>query len=865
MSKLPWILCCCCAIFSKVAAQDFEEDLSDLPVVTTDSGADLSTLPAVVVSPATPEAEKIPESKPDEPLPPAAETVVVEAARLRLDPAATGSRVFNQEEIQALSGSSGDPNELLEIAPNVQFDLGRGRLNADTAGDLSPTKISIAGGRFYENNFIVDGISTNSQLDVISARSFDNTTGSTQSVFLDSDLLSEFEVIDSNVPAEYGQFLGGVVRATTRDPRNKFGFSLNSSYTSSNWTQFLVRSEDKTDPLPAKTTFERQRYGGSIDIPFRQDLTALFAFTRAEAVVTRGALSSSYFGDERPRTTLKDNYLAKFVYTLNPDTTLRLQTIYTPYEDEYWRTNLSTQYGGGSSTKINFERKFDSSTFETNLAYTTTENSREEDPNHFIYRRTDSITWVPPSRSSANAGGFGNLDVSQEELQVDLKHRFVKEKSRFSYGAQINSVNAERSRPETNYGYRAGQLSGGKPITADDLNDGTIIQNEQFLTERNDYLAFKSEAQILQLALFSDYARDFRLHQWLTITPVFGLRYDYDDFLTNHNISPRLSTNFLFPYGINLSLGANRYHARNQLAYKLREQNPDNFVYRRRATFNGAEFAVGDWTIFRRSSSSAFANGSLETPYADELSAALTVPVWELGEVRIKGITRKNKDGLARSEPIRTTGFDQNGKPYNFNRFELTNRGQSEYQSLSLEYNKSWRNHTFTASTTFSETKLAPGTDNYFSNTDLELENEMVYYNGALVNYSQLDVQRSNYATPFYIAFGVVSRWFDDSLITGLRGRFRGAYDSIESADETVNENGEPGGGFELYEDVSLRAQFLLDATISYTFPLSKNSGEMELELKIDNILNSYPNVRVTDTQPYQEGRAFWVGAKYRF
>ncbi len=855
---------------SALLAQDFEENLDDAPVVELD--LDQETEAAAAETPAAPAADQGTEkpAKPASPaaapeaLPAADETVIVEASRYRLDPAATGSRVFEQEDIRALAGGSGDPNELLEIAPNVQFDLERGRLNADTAGDLTPTKVSIAGGRFYENNFMVDGVSTNSQLDVISQRSFIDAEGSTQSVFVDSELLSEFEVIDSNVSAEYGQFLGGVVRATTRDPKDGFGFSLNGSYTSSSWANFLIRDEDRSDPLPDPTTFERQRYGMSIDLPLRDDLKSLFAWSRSEAIVTRGALSSAYFEDARPRTTVRDNYMAKLIYTPRPDITLRLSTMQTPYEDEYWRTNISTQFGGGSTSKLSFEKRFDKSVLESNLSYTTTESSREEDPTHFIYLRTPSIDWVSPNEDSASAGGFGNIDVSQQEFQLDIKHRITRQHDRFNYGMQLNRLTAERSRPETNFSYRRGQAANGRTIVAADLDDGSIIQNEQFLTERNDYLAFQSEADILMLSAYGEYSRDFSPQTWLTLTPRIGLRYDYDDFLTNHNISPRLSGNVLFPLGINLNLGVNRYYARNQLAYKLREQNPDNFVYRRRGQLINNQWVVGDWALFRRSTSSANANGELKTPYSDELSAALTLPVWELGEFRIKAVTRDNKDGLARSEPIPTTGIDQNGNPYNYNTFTLTNRGASEYKSISLEYEKNWRNFLFTASTTFSETKQAPGTDNYFSNTDLELESEQVYYNGALINYSALDVQRTNFATPFYISFGVISRWFDDRLVTGLRGRFRGAYDSIESADKTVDENGNPGGGFELYEDVSLRAQFLLDASISYSIPI-KDFGELELELKIDNLLDSFPNVPVTFTQPYQAGRSFWLGATYRF
>lgn len=781
-----------------------------------------------------------------------------------LDPEKTGSRTFSEEDIKALSGAVADPNELLEILPNTQFDNTRGRLNAETAGDLSPTRVSIAGGRFYENNFFVDGVSTNSQLDVISQRSFDNPTGSTQSVFLDADLLKSFEVIDSNVSARYGDFLGGVVRAETRDPLDVFSFSISSQYSSSDWTTYLIKDEDRSDPLPGETEFTRIQNRISIDIPLRDDLTFLFAFTRAEADVTRGALSSAYFAGERTRTTIKDNYLIKLLYRPTDDSTLSLQSIITPYEDQYYRTNLSRQFGGGSSTKLGYQQAFDRSDLDISLAYTTTENSREEDPNHFIFANTTSVDWVPDNRNSASFGGFGDLDVSQETLQLDATHTISFDNSRLQYGLQASRVSAQRVRPQTNFGYRGAVETFGFPIVSSTPNDGTIIQNEQFLTERNDYRAFSAEAEILQLGLFSEYSHDIIINDWLTIVPSFGLRYQFDDFLDNHNIAPRTNVRFELPSDVSVTLGYNRYFGKNQLAYALREQNPDSFIYRRDFEFDGEQFVLGDFELDQQRRFTAFRSGELDTPYSDEVSAALSFPLFDLGNFRIKALSRDNKRGLARSEAIETTEINELGQPFTFDRFELTNRGQSEYQSLSLEWEKTWRNHTFTASTTFSETSLTPGTDNFFSATDIELESERVFYRGQLVSFSELDVQRSNFNTPFYIAFGWVSRWLDDRLVVGFRGRFRDSYETITDSGDTVDENGAPGGGFELYEDVQLSTQFIIDSTISYAFQ-TERFGDAVIDLKVGNIFNSSPNVPVSKRSPYQEGRSFAVGMKFTF
>ena len=85
--------------------------------------------------------------------------------------------------------------------------------------DLRPESISISGGRFYENNFVLDGLSNSNRLDPASDSSSSSVSdigGHEQSLFINADLIGELKVYDSNVPAAYGGFTGGVVDATTR-------------------------------------------------------------------------------------------------------------------------------------------------------------------------------------------------------------------------------------------------------------------------------------------------------------------------------------------------------------------------------------------------------------------------------------------------------------------------------------------------------------------------------------------------------------------------------------------------------------------------------------------------------------------------
>jgi hypothetical protein len=784
------------------------------------------------------------------------------------DTLGAGARKFEADMIEDLSDSAYDPNELLEILPNVQFDQRRFRLGPDELGDLSPTEISIAGARAGENNFVIDGIGTNNLLDSISAQAFDQVEASNQAVFIDSDLLKNFTVYDSNVPAEYGDFLGGSVVAETRDPDFEFRGKVSFDYASSDLVEYLIDESrierpDPSEPFPEPTEFTRIRYGANVDVPITDRIRTLFSYSRAEAEVIRGALSSAYFTERRARTTIRENLMGKVHFDIGETSLLSLQTILTPYEDQYWKTNINRQFGGGSSSKIAWATDFDNSSIEASLGYTTAENSREEESDWYLYLNTASVDWVPDDRNTAQRGGFGDFDQFQDTLELDLVYRFRPEQGNLSAGIEARRIRGERGRPETVYGYRDGvETFPNAPIIAPGPPDGSIIEGEQYLQERNDYRAFSAKAEIHDLALFLDANREYELLSWLDLTPSVGVRGTYDDFLGNVNFAPRLNLTFGLPLEVKFNAGYNRYYAKNQLLYALREQDPDNFVYSRDVTLDPFQgYVLGPWELERQSRASSYSAADLKTPYSDELVASVSAPIWELGQFRVKALVRKSFDGFARSEPIEDIRIDEFGNPFTFRRFELTNNGEGEYRSLSLEWNKNFRNHNFSASTTISENQISAGTDTLLSNTDPEIESELVFFEGEVLPYRNLEIERENFNTPAYVSFSWTSHWFDRSLQTGIRGRYTPSFERIVDTGDTTQVGSET---FDVYEQETAEEQFVLDANIHYTLDL-RGDLELKLRVSIDNLLNTVPNVAVTRFNPYQQGRSFSFGASLEF
>lgn len=156
-----------------------------------------------------------------------------------------GEYVFEREYIEQFGASDGGVEGLLKLVPGIQF--GEDSEGVDGLTDLKPDSVSISGGRFYENQFVVDGVGNSNRLDPASdsdGSGINDIGGHEQALFLDADLIGELKVYDSNVPAAYGGFTGGVVDATTRRAGNQAEGRLSVSGTRSHWTEFRTFTRD---------------------------------------------------------------------------------------------------------------------------------------------------------------------------------------------------------------------------------------------------------------------------------------------------------------------------------------------------------------------------------------------------------------------------------------------------------------------------------------------------------------------------------------------------------------------------------------------------------------------------------------------
>ena len=175
--------------------------------------------------------------------------ILVEAQEIAVQP---GHVRFDADFIQRLPGGEAHLADVLRANPAVDF--GRESDLSRNSAVLRPGEISIHGQPFYQNAFLIDGIDTANDLNPAAATDLwsipsltrPNGGSSPQAYYLDTNLIESVEVYDSNVPAEYGGFTGGVVDTELKRYSGENLVSLGYSLRRDEWEQFHVTEDDLT-------------------------------------------------------------------------------------------------------------------------------------------------------------------------------------------------------------------------------------------------------------------------------------------------------------------------------------------------------------------------------------------------------------------------------------------------------------------------------------------------------------------------------------------------------------------------------------------------------------------------------------------
>jgi Carboxypeptidase regulatory-like domain/TonB dependent receptor len=172
------------------------------------------------------------------------------------------SSVVTGTTIRELPLNGRDWTQLATLEPGIASIRTQPSVGAGDRGQRGfGTQMTVNGGRPAQNNYRLDGTSINDYSN--------SAPGSVLGTDLGSDAVSEFSVLSSTYPAEYGRSSGGVINAITRSGTNQFHGSVyeflrNSALDASNYF-------DTTKP-----PFKRNQFGATAGGPIVRDHTFIF-------------------------------------------------------------------------------------------------------------------------------------------------------------------------------------------------------------------------------------------------------------------------------------------------------------------------------------------------------------------------------------------------------------------------------------------------------------------------------------------------------------------------------------------------------------------------------------------------------------
>ncbi|MDO7246190.1 TonB-dependent receptor plug domain-containing protein [Acinetobacter pittii] len=793
-----------------------------------------------------------------------------------------GTQIITAEQISKMPTRNGSVTELLKNNPNVQF--ANTADNGNTQGEIQPENVSFHGEKFYQNNYMIDGLSNNNTInpganggdltaDPDGYSPTDLPAGGAQSFWINSELIESLEVFDSNIAAKYGDFTGGVVDAKLKDPDlQKASGRVSFRTTSDSLTEYHVDETIQEDfnqasRLYYQPKFTKKFYSATINQPLSDKAGLIFSYNRQESEIPYyHAIIGSWENQKR----LAETFLLKGNYLADNGDTFRATAMYAPHESTYLKRNVKngafTNEGGGYRFNLEWEHLADWGKLSSLVGYQHEQNHIEHAADYYAswYSRykneeSDYINWYSSaSETAANRygyyGGYGEFETEKNTYTAKQNYEFNPFKlaqlnHQIDLGWQLDLYDASYRR------FRDVYLGRSTPTwdssTVCQVGDSLCIDGEQYYKSRTLYPARSVEGNYTNYAA---YLQDSMTWGRLEVTP--GIRVSYDNYLENVNIAPRLAASFDV-FGDRKSrifAGANRYYAQNMLAYKLRSGINQYYVETR--TDASSPWVSGDLTT----SSYDYDVSKLKTPYSDELNLGLSQRILDTVWT-VKYVHRDGKNQFGRSS---TT--DESGQKY----YVLTNEAttQGDTVSLTIEpispYKFKYADVNWSLGANYSNNKSSSQT--YYDQSSSD-EN-MVIFKGKLMEKGDMDAL--DYNTPWTVFLNVDTHIPLLNLNWSQRLGYTSGYTGYSTSTETCVEGniicGNYTGNATLYTEEEYDDYFSYDWRLMYTQPIFKDQS-LQISLDILNVFNTavetHKSTSSSSATTYKTGRQIWLGASW--
>ena len=787
-----------------------------------------------------------------------------------------GMSRYDQEDLQQLPNSQKTITDFLKVNPNVQ--MGDGALAAGTQGELNATDISIHGAMFYDNKFLLNNVNIGNTLNPASGSSdtaINVIAGNSLSATVNTDLLCELEVLDSNVSAEYGEFVGGVVKAKTCAPKTAVGEvhgSVSYDYTSSDLSRFHFVDEEELEDFEANNSVDYQK-------DFTKQGLSVTAYGKATEKLGLSLSASRRHSDIGLKSSLadeqdysqkrqSDNFAANMYYDVDAHNQLNLGLYYQ--KDDNSKNNpamAASRYQSSSENlALDFEgrHQFNAMTLTQNLVLQKQSASK-------YYASNALLTWnASPDKDwngakVASQGGYGDLELSQHNWQYNIKAAFnpfvwAGIEQQWLMGTGYSQYDASWNRLENGYMYYLpSKANGGLGTDTCTLNNGAIDPNCDLSysngSVQGQYHARRYVYGQGSIDLTQDRWNAFIENKinWNNIIKArVGLRQDYDSLAKQHNFAPRSNIQY-FPFAhdsLFFTAGWNRYYANNIFEQSLQDGINALTIEERRAS------VTADWLLSNPNPAGGnVARATLNTPYADESVFAVNAR-WNNWQAQLKYVNRDNHDQI-RKDRIEGTITDST----------YTNNGQSKAETYTLELANlepfQWFNsqHTFSLAADYSDIQRN------FNSYDDSMYNEDVYvlYDGKLI--ANIDRPAENFAQPWTIRAIWEVKPNNLPLTWSNFLRYRSSQDAMAKSTLAKDQQFEYQGEIvkSSYDAERIGANFSWDTRMSYSLNLGRDYQAV-LGLTVNNVFDRHNKyIGANDRILSEMGRQYFADINLKF
>ncbi|MDR2341695.1 MAG: TonB-dependent receptor plug domain-containing protein [Campylobacteraceae bacterium] len=752
--------------------------------------------------------------------------------------------------------------DALRTSSNIQFS--QDSRSSATGGEIAPPRVSIRGSQHYENNFMINGISNNNNLNPSGFRAPGGNTvqapsGEAQSIFLDTSLVESITTHTEAVSAEYGSFTGGVVDAKLKDAHtDKWHVIAKYRYSTDDWAKYHLTDAQKN--ITYSTTesyqpeFTKYEYTIALDGPINDYLGLMVSYANQHSKIPLwsaydiNSSATATYKERRIQYRNNDNYLIKLNTNNIDDFEASLTAIYAPYTYSTFMNTIRysdvDMMGGGINIAYDMKNALKFGTFKNTLAFKRDETSTKSDRN-YLYNWIPDLNYANWSYSNNAAEGyFGGKKFTKESLI----YKSILDFDEIEIGSLEHSIKTglEVELGKARYQQGNGYMFKGPQADANATGEKeNAIIDGQWIINKFIYEAADNKKSYTTTALFLE--DSIKVNRY-TIRP--GVRISIDTVTDNTDIAPRLFANadIFDDETLNIYGGYNRYYGGLILYNAIYDFNYKRYT---RTGYNIP------WVYDNSTVKYNYSLDGLKTPYSDEFSIGSSLN-YEDTLFKLDFVKREYKDQIKQ----RTKTIDNKSVYVN------TNDGKSDYWGVTLtafkEYKLGNTKHFSGLSVTNSKTSTNSfNRVNDFESTDAYSLTH-VTYNGELAKYE--DISMPNYNSPWVITYTHITE-LSDFLRLRLDARYEKGVDGLRYITSSGGKLDPDGLKTRVYETKHYNDTFTIDLSVDYDLKFKGN--KLTFGLEVLNLLNRKNDASYvassSNIDGYAMGRQFYANVKYEY